>query len=91
MDLARKAGFEQAHRAYQAPQHDGDVGGIPGAYIEVRRRERLQIADWTKEVEAKAGSRLPVVAYRRSNEAWHAVVPLDALLELLRRAHEARS
>jgi hypothetical protein len=45
--------FPDAHRSWQTPQPNGDIGGIPGVHLEVRRREALSVEAWCKEVEAK--------------------------------------
>lgn len=89
VELARAAGFRDASRSWQTPQHDGDLGGVPGYYIEVRRREAISVLAWANEVEAKAKERgtKPVVAFRRSSEPWRACVPLEDLFDLIRRAN----
>lgn len=82
--LARDAGFPDANRSWQTPQLDGDLQGIPGVHLEVRRREGTSVEAWAKEVEQKCrNGNLPVVAWRRSNQPWRATLPLTDLLELL--------
>lgn len=81
--LAKEAGFDKAHRSWQIPQPNGDIGGIPGVHLEVRRREGLAVEAWCREVEAKANDRIPVVAWRRNGEPWRATLPLTDLLRLL--------
>lgn len=84
--LARDAGFTDARRAGDAGQVDGDVGPIPGAYLEVRRREQLSIEAWAREVEAEAEARgrgeVPVLIFRTSGQPWRAELPAVDLLEL---------
>lgn len=82
--LARAAGFSDAQRTGSAGQIRGDIDGIPGVYVEVRRRETLALPAWCREAEEEAPDlTLPVVAFRRSHEPWRAALPLAALLELL--------
>lgn len=85
--LAREQGHPDAGRNGDARQVDGDIAGISGAYVEARRREKLSIPAWCREVEGeveKLGTDdIPVVAFRRSREPWRAVVPLADLFGLL--------
>lgn len=74
-------------------QKDGDAviefggDGLPHIYAEVRRRERLAIPDWLREIAEKAGgSRWRTLIFRRSREPWHVAIPLDQYIELLNRA-----
>ncbi len=78
VELAKAAGFEDAHRDWMTPQPNGDIGGVPGTYIEVRRRERVDILAWAREAETAADDKLPIVAFRTSREPWRACVPAGA-------------
>lgn len=62
----------------------GDLKGLPGLCLEVKRAERLDVPGWLRQVEADcpAGD-VPAVAFRRNNEPWRAIVPFDFLLSLL--------
>lgn len=92
--LARECGHHDAGRNGDARQVDGDIAGVDGAYVEVRRRNALRIDAWCREVEAEAAALgvddLPVVAFRRDREPWRAAVPLDGLLELLAELRDLR-
>lgn len=62
----------------------GDIRGIPGVHIEVKRAETLKMDLWSRQCEADADPLdIPVVVYRRSNEPWRASLPLPDLLDLL--------
>jgi hypothetical protein len=51
--------------------------------IEAKRRNRVEIVKWSRELEAKVESGiLPVIAYRPDREPWRASLPLEDLLEL---------
>lgn len=53
--------------------------------IEVKRRERLQVEDWCKQVEAcSEPGEVPVVAFRRNGQPWRAIVPLFWLIKAMR-------
>jgi hypothetical protein len=75
--------FPDAARDWATPQLHGDIKGIPGVHLEVRRRETLSIEAWCKEVEAKCDDRIPAVAFRRNNQPWRVALPLTDLLALL--------
>lgn len=62
----------------------GDLVGDVPVHVEVKRAERLKLPEWLAQAreEAPAGV-TPVVAFRRNNEPWHAVVPLEAFVTLL--------
>jgi Holliday junction resolvase len=62
----------------------GDLTGLAGMHCEVKRQETLKLPAWLEQAreEAPEGA-VPLVIFRRSREDWHAVIPLDALVELL--------
>jgi hypothetical protein len=41
-----------------------DITGVPGLYIEVKAKERVEPMLWTRENAAKAGNSLPFVVWR---------------------------
>jgi Holliday junction resolvase len=89
VELAKAAGFEDAHRtaAMQSSRVEyADVHIHPELHAEVKRQENLRLPEWTRQAEeqARPGAE-PVVFYRRSNEPWRASVDAAWLLRLLRR------
>jgi hypothetical protein len=87
VQLARAAGFHDAARTSNGRSQigRGDIGGIPGVHVEVRRRETWALRAWLDQAEAEAHEHdVPVVAFRRNGGAWYAALPLDELLALLR-------
>jgi hypothetical protein len=57
---------------------------IPGVWLEVKRRERLNVSEAMKQ--ARYGATMdetPIVVHRRSRESWLATLPLADLLELM--------
>jgi hypothetical protein len=76
----------------------GDLQGLDGWYVEVKRRERLDVPGWLGQAyegaRGEPGLPVPVVVFRRSfrrgdpASRWHAVVPLDVLAELIRLGRE---
>ena len=95
------AGVFQAHGfdARRTPNSGGlawrgDVQGVPGYVLEVKRCERLSLPAWLNQAYAAAsGGEVPVVIFRRSWRGtardgsvagvWHAVVPLEELARLI--------
>lgn len=71
----------------------GDIAGVPGHIIEVKRCERLNVPAWLKQAYGDArGGEVPVVAFRRSASSsverdpdtrWHVVVPLEEWARLV--------
>ena len=55
--------------------------------LEVKRRERIQIEDWCRQVEEclQIGE-TPVVVFRRSGQPWRACLLLEDLIPLLRES-----
>lgn len=85
--LAWDAGFEQAKRTSDGKTQTGrgDIGGVPAVYMEVRRREALNVWACLDEITEKAApSDLPVLAFRRSRSPWYAALALDELFPLLK-------
>lgn len=82
--LSDELGFSVKRKLGQARDGGDDIS--VGQYrIEVKRRERLAIEDWCKQVEACCGpSDVPVLAFRRNGEPWRCVVPLDWMIEQIR-------
>lgn len=66
----------------------GDDIQIGKFRIEVKRREKLAIEQWCKQVEAASEPQdVPVVAFRRNGEPWRAVVPMAWLIAAIRAEH----
>lgn len=56
----------------------------PELAIEVRRRERLDVAGWSRDHEASTPPhQLPAVVYRRSREPWRISMTLSDFLSLI--------
>ena len=68
-------------------QKQGDILGLPGAWMDVKRHERIQILKWSREHEAKTPPHIdPVIAYRPNHEPWRISMLLDDYLDLLEEA-----
>ena len=64
----------------------GDVVGVEGFHIEVKRQERLRLPEWIEQAKRDAPpGAMPVVVFRRSRDVWHAALPLADVLYLMQR------
>jgi len=89
-DYLRERGIE-ARRGQQfsgSPDSPDVVSGLTNVHWEVKRVERLEIYKAVEQAVTDAGDRLPVVAFKSNRQAWLAILPMDQLIPLLRRAHE---
>lgn len=88
-NLLKAAGFKNAHRTAQykgKTGQAGDVEGLPGIHIEVKRVERLnlkkayeQAANDSKE---NGNNEIPAVFHRGSYEPWMVTLSLSDFLEI---------
>ena len=82
--LSDELGFPIKRKLGQAREGGDDIQ-VENYRLEVKRRERLQVEDWCKQVEKVAEpGQWPVVVFRRSNEPWRAVVPIELLIKAMR-------
>lgn len=83
---ARRTAPMQAARG--GAEHFADVDlGLPDIYLEVKRRERLEVPVWCMEAELSARpNQVAVVAWRRSQQPWRVSLPMGDFLALLRAA-----
>ena len=58
--------------------------GLPDIHFEVKRREAGNLYDWVKQaVTDAAPGKVPIVAHRRSNQEWVAIIPMHDMLRIL--------
>jgi Holliday junction resolvase len=83
--IAHAHGLTAARRNFMSGgQGGGDIIGVPGVHLEVKRQERCSIWEWIKQARDEAPpADTPVVAFRRNGDGWYAAVPLDDFLELV--------
>lgn len=80
------AGFATDRNIGGRKQVAGDIA-VEGLAIEVRRREKLDVARWAMEHEEQTPEHLtPVVVWRRSRAPWRVTLGLDDFIDLLREA-----
>ena len=82
--LAIEAGLAPDRSLGGRRQPAGDVT-VSGIAIEVRRRNRVRLVEWSREHEAQTPEHLvAAVAYRPDREPWRISLTLVDFLELLR-------
>ena len=77
----------------RAQQYSGNAGtadlvGLPGVHVEVKRRERGNVANWLDQAVDDAGDETtPMLVHRASGRPWMATVLLDDLPDLVCRLY----
>jgi hypothetical protein len=90
--LGQSLGLSESLARNLGQSHAGgaDCVCIDGLAIEVKRCERLEIADWWAQADRQASSmtpcRVPVLAYRQSRRPWLVVIPVNWMLGTAARA-----
>ena len=96
VDHLRSAGWPHAERrALNGSKDRGDIAGMPGVVLEVKSGARLELPAWLRETETErvndgADYGLLVIKPKGVGTArtadWPVVLPLSAVLRLLREA-----
>ena len=83
----------QGLNARRGQQFSGGAGSpdvvcevLPHVHWEVKRVEKGNPYVWLHQAEKDAGGKIPVVAHRKNNEPWMAILPMRFLIDLLRDA-----
>lgn len=74
---------QQFHGGTDSPDVVTDIEFV---HFEVKRVEAGNPYNWLEQAKGDAKGKLPVVAHRRSDRDWIAVLPMNELLYLLRIA-----
>jgi len=80
--LRDKLGLTNARRGQQysgSPDSPDVVEGIPGTHCEVKRVERLNIAQAMTQATDDAGDSIPYVAHRKNGQRWLVTLWADDL------------
>jgi Holliday junction resolvase len=65
------------------------VTNIPGIHFEVKRRESGSLYEWLSQAIKDAGfGKTPIVAHRKNQKEWVAILPMANLLALLSLSSE---
>ena len=86
--LCRQYGYD-THRTAQYRGNTGDAGdveGLPGIHVEVKRTEVLRSWDYmnqSKHDAAESGKgEIPIVAWRKNNYPWVVLLEFDDFMRL---------
>jgi len=63
----------------------GDVLGMDGFTIEVKRCESLQLPKWWGKLVLEAGHRIPLLCHRRSRGEWLVTLRFEDFLGLMEK------
>jgi hypothetical protein len=90
-DELREAGYLKSFRTQQycGTAGDSDVTApeLPEIHFEVKFTEKGNPYIWVSQAEANAKpNQFRVVAHRRKQERWIAIMPMSDFLEILRRS-----
>lgn len=66
-----------------SPDIVSDMLTKAGIHIECKRVEAGNLYNWLNQAKADAGSYVPVVMHRRSDEPWVAILDLDDFLRFI--------
>jgi Holliday junction resolvase len=80
--LIRQHGFACERTGRNGRTAEDVTHDVPGVWLEVKRREALELAKWLRQAEKDAGDLVPVVAFRKSREPWRVVIPAAEWLRL---------
>lgn len=85
--LLRAHGYPSARRGQQhmgGPDSPDVLGGPDEFHLECKRVETGNLYNWLSQAKRDAAKgKIPVVAHRKNNKDWVAILPLEDLLSLL--------
>ena len=84
-EITRLFGVEaRRSQQYSGNNHDGDLCGLEGVHVEVKRCERLELYGAVDQaVNDSSTDDTPLVLHRRNGCDWLAICRLDDLPELV--------
>lgn len=63
----------------------GDLYGVPGFNVEVKRQERTRVEEWYQQsVDDTKEGEIPLLIYRRSRQPWKVVISLDHFIDIMK-------
>ena len=88
--LFQEHGFA-THRTVQyngrSPAGAADLVGVPGLWIEAKRREKMALYDWIGQTEHDhTPGTLPVVFHRSNNHPWLVSMTAETFFELFKNS-----
>lgn len=88
--LKKKGIFARRGQQYSgSPDSPDVVTELKDYHFEVKRVERLELYKAMEQAEADKGqNQIPIVAYRKNNKEWVAIVKMDDLIFLIKEIKE---
>ena len=77
-------GCQNAGRDATGQEAPDVIHNVPGVHFEVKRTEKLRIVPALDQAARDAGDKIPIVAWRRNNWPWMAILPMKNLMEFIR-------
>lgn len=77
-------GCQHAGRDATGQEAPDVIHNVPGVHFEVKRTEKLHIIPALDQAAGDAGDKIPIVAWRRNNWPWMAILPMEDLMEFIR-------
>ena len=94
--LCRDQGYD-AHRTAQYRGNTGaagDVEGLPGIHVEVKRTETLRLADYMaqskRDAKAEGKGNIPIVAWKKNDHPWYVVLEAKDFFTIYREWEAGR-
>lgn len=81
----RKYGYDDARRGqqYSGANGDADVVGLPGAHIECKRVEKLNIdVAMEQSIRDSKPDEIPIVTHRKNTKPWKVTLSLEDFLKI---------
>lgn len=87
--------FCRGYEAHRGQQYEGSSDSpdvvceeLSAYHFEVKRKEAGNPYHWLKQAKEDAGEgKIPIVAHRRNGKQWMAILDMDQLVEILRKAN----
>lgn len=63
----------------------GDLYGVPGFNVEVKRQERARIDEWYAQAKGDAAEdEIAMLVYRKNRDGWKVVLSLDDFISVMK-------
>lgn len=73
------------------PEEHGDLLGLPGFNVEIKRQEKANVWAWCEQSESDAlPNTVPLVIFRRNRTKWRVILPLDDFIEMYLNANRTK-
>lgn len=95
--FCREQGYDGVHRTSQycgKTGAAGDVEGLPGIHVEVKRTETLRLVDYMdqsrRDAEQEGKGNIPIVAWRKNDHPWYVALLAEDFFTIYREWEAGR-